>query len=124
MLDPGAAPVTPETLGLARGLTLDGSRRIYLLVGERAAIAAAGPQIAAGHGWLSPAPAWMPQKLEDFEPAAGMQLASLDALAQQHRERMQRVAIDTRLRRRWRTWGGWTGLCAMCANCAPPRCSH
>lgn len=97
LLDPGAASIAPETLGLARSLTLDGERRVYLLVGERAAIAAAGPQIAAGHGWLSPAPTWMPQQLEDFEPAAAAQLASLDALAQQHRERMQRVATDTRL---------------------------
>lgn len=97
LLDPGSAALAPESLGLARSLTLDGDRRVYLLVGERATIAAAGPRIAAGHGSLIPAPAWMPQRLDDFDLAAAQHLATLDAREEAHRRHMLQVAEDARL---------------------------
>ena len=97
LVDPGSSAVDPGAHGLARELTLDDGRRVWMLLAERSAIAALQVPIAAGHGRLLPCPSWLPATLADADTAGAAQSVELDRRERRHRQHLQEVAAETGL---------------------------
>ncbi len=97
LVDPGSSSVDAAAHGLARELTLDNGRRVWILLAEHSAAAALQALIAAGHGLLLPCPVWLPPKLIDADAAGAAQSAELDGCERRYRQHLREVAAQTGL---------------------------
>jgi V/A-type H+-transporting ATPase subunit I len=97
LVDPGSSAVDPSAHGLARELTLDDGRRVWMLLAERSAIVELRAAVAAGHGLLLPCPSWLPPHLIGADAAGAAKLIQIEGQVRQHRQRLADVATQTGL---------------------------